>query len=862
MRASVRRHVICRHVAAASVIVAGTLAGSGVGQAQSDGVAISTPADATRLTHTSAFYRDAPYFDVRVTGSGTLAGPAGDYRLFVQGIQTPMVPGIGNAFSFQQRVWIGYEPGPAGVPPAGYPYLAFLSDPHHIQRPLLVELFHVPTNAVVARDRVVLFDARLDQTLQNRFTGSVVEDAAHVQLTASGLDALETVHLYSQPFPTLSAFNEVLQATAQGTTHEVSLETRPKKKAKACQPYSRVSHLFAGTGAEAAVFAEASARYLLYIQAKFAAETGYIGGLPGWMVSMGLQTYLKAECVREAPTNDTFEVCVGTLEGELTDLSVGGVSATNLSFGPGSTVAWGSPTDDILADVDLGRVDGEVEGRLRDVFIRWSKTPGTCTVALLPKATVDLETLLATPERAAWATCPGLEVDADSAHLGPTEAGAYLVDPLTSLTDNVRFSVETGPAGLETQTTSGKAGAAFTLGSDQSLSTTAGTCAESFVNAKVDKLLKKFYPDVEAALGEAWDAGVGSTQQALALDALLRPFEVGTYEPLDHALDLEYSWLDAHGQPFGSGYDGLIGAIRTNAKIRSGFDVVNAPAEWVFAAPGDTLFDGTVEGLFTRDGLDRFGRPFHLAYGITTGLLNQVLRERSASAWLRFDWAPTWGDLGVSGANARDPAPLDAQTLGSHVNAAFANLGTATLTVRFAPTLPHLPFTWIPPDPVAIPPVDYGRAPITYQFSQYAIEFSSDDPSNPSPLRVLVDFYDEDFELVFDADPSKPTLTPRFGRPVFTFSIVESNIPGCPKEPHVINPPAGLTGCEARLEADLAAVLTPLLEQKMLGMLADIPAPHLFDAGGTSADPHRFSPRDVYTWQQRIVFYGDFERVP
>jgi hypothetical protein len=862
MRAQLRHHFLRRHAVAALVFVAAVLAASGVAQAQSDGVAISTPADATRLTYTSAFYRDAPDFDVLVTGSGSLAGPAGDYRLFVQGIQSPMVPGVGNAFTFQQRVWIGYEPGPAGVPPAGYPYLGFLSDPHHIQRPLLVELFHVPTNAVVARDRVVLFDARLDQTLENRFTGSAVDDAAHVQLTARGLDALEAVHLYSQPFPTLSAFNEVLEAKAAGTTYAVSLETRPKKKAKACLPYSSVSHLFAGTGAEVAVFAEASARYLLYLEAKSAAETGYIGGLPGWLVSMGLQAYLKSECVRQAPTNDTFELCVGTLEGELTDLSVGGVSATNLSFGPGSTVAWGSPTDDILADVDLGRVDGEVEGRLRDVFIRWSKTPGACTVALLPKATVDLETLLATPERAEWATCSGLEVDADSAHPGSTEADAYLVDPLTSLTENVRFSLEIGPAGLEAQTTSGKAGATFTLSSDQSLLTTAGTCGESFVNAKVDNLLKKFYPDIEAALGEAWDDGVGSTQQALALDALLRPFEIGTYEPLDHALDLEYSWLDAHGQQFGSGYDGLIGAIRTNAKIRSGFEVTTAPTEWVYATPGDTLFDGTVEGLFTRDGLNRFAQPFQFAYGLTTGLLNQVLRERSASAWLRFDWAPTWGDLGVSGPNELDPAPLDAQTLGTHVNAAFANLGTATLTVRFAPTPRHLPFTWIPPDPVAIPPIAYGRAPITYQFSQYAIDFYSDDPANPNPLRVLVDFYDEDFALVFDADLSKPTLTPQFGTPVFTFSIVESNIPGCPKEPHLINPPAGLTGCEARLEADLAAVLTPLLQQNMLGMLADVPAPHLFDAGGTSANPHKFSTRDVYTWQQRIVFYGDFERVP
>ena len=838
------------------------LAGVSTAQAQGGGVAIATPADATRLTDTSAFYRDAPDFDVLVTGSGSLGGPSGDYRLLVQGIQTPMVPGVGNAFTFQQWVWIGYEPGPAGPTPAGYPYLGFLSDPHHIQRPLLVELFHVPSNQVVARDRVVLFDARLDVTLENRFTGTIAEDAAHVQLTAAGLDAIEPAHLASLPYPTLAAFNAVLASKAEGASYAVSLETRPKKKRKACVPYSEVASLFAGTAAETAVLAEAAARYALYLQAKLAAETGQVLGLPGWVLSMGLKAYLKAECVREVPTNDTLELCVGTLEGEMTDLTVAGVTAANLSFGPGSTAASGSKTDHLLADVDLGRVDGEIEGRLRDVFIRWSKTPGTCTVALLPKANVDEATLLADPERAAWATCPGLEADADGAHLGSTEAGAYVVDPLTSLTENVRFSLETGPAGLERHTIAGKLAASFTLSADQSLATTAGTCGQSFVNPKVDNLLKKFYPDIQEALGDAWDEAAGSTQQAQALDALLQPLEVGTYEPLDHSLELEYTWLDTHGAQFGTGYDGLIGAIQSSAKVRDGFGVVAAPSEWVYASPGDTLFDSTIEGLFSRDGLDRFGQPFQFAYGFTTGVLNQVLRERSATAWLRFDWAPTWGELGVSGPNEDDPAPLDAQTLGAHVNAAFANLGTATLTFRFAPTLPHLPFTWIPPDPVTMPPTDYGRAPVTYQLSQYVLDVFSDDPLNPNPLRVLVDFYDEDFELVYDSDLAQPTLTPEFGNPAFTFSVVASSIPGCPKEPHMINPPAGLTGCEARLEADLAAVLTPLLQAKLLGMLADVPAPHLFDAGGITADPRRFSRRDTYRWQQRIVFYGDFEPVP
>ncbi len=822
------------------------LAWSAPAHAQS--VGIGSPGHGDLLLDTSAFYRGAPYYDVEVRGFADIpAGQKSQYALYVHGQRV----NIGNGL-FQRRVWIGPWAGPAGPPPPWYPYLAFLTDPQHIQRPIVVELVEKSTKAVVSRHRIVLFDGRFDGGLNPKFGGTSVEESMHVQIPASGLDALEETHLTSLPDPDLAAFNAVLQEHAAGTTFEI------ETAADACIPLADAPADFVFTTAYLQAFAQAQARFLAYQAVQKSQSFAGVGGLPGAILALGVQAYLTAECVQKQPeVYSSWELCVGRIEAELTDLSTTGVLDVNLSYGAGDLNP--ATTDDVLADVDLGRIDGTVEGRLRDVFIRWSEKPAGCSVTTIPvpKETVSETELLGTTDREAWATCSGLEVDAAAAHLGPTDDGAYHVDPLAFDANSAHFDVLplTDP---ELLGVSGAAGVRFTLDDSRTQDPDSGTCAESFVRDTVKELLGSFYPAIEDAIGDAWDEGAAATQQARALAALLSPLQVGTYEPLDHALDLGFSLLRTLEPSYfvSPPHDGLVGVLGSDATLRPGFDVIQPPTTWVYSPPGD------VSDLVSTDGRDPFSHPFDLAFGITTGMLNQVLRERSATERMRFEWKPTWDELGISppkGARPGDPAVLDGGVLATAIDPAFATLGASTLTVVAQPTL--LPFTWVPPDPFSIspaaPPFEWGRAPFTYQLSQFLIDVYSDDPANPHPIQLAIDFYDDEFGFGF-SQPRQNLLDPALGSAQWTTTALQWNVPGCDRAPMTEppTPPAPpFPVCGGLAASALGTVFHSLLEQNLLDMLSDVPAPLRFDAAGTGT-ARDFSRRDTFVGQQRVIFFG------
>jgi hypothetical protein len=820
-------------------------------------VAINSPSHGELLLDTSSFYRGSPYYDVEVRGVvGVPPGQRSKYALYVHGRRVS----IGGGY-FQERVWIGPWAGPAGPVPSWYPYLAFLTDPQHIQRPIVVELVEKATKAVVARQRIVLFDGRFDGGLDPKFGGTSVPESMHVQIPGSGLDALEETHRTSLPDPTLAAFNQVLRDRATGISFEAQTATGTGAADKACIPLGDAPPEFLLTSAYVQAFAQAEARYLAYQTVQSSQSFAGVTGLPGAIIALGVQGYLTAECVQQQPqVYSTWELCVGRIETELTDLSTAGILDVNLSYGAG--VMSPATADDILADVDLGRIDGTVEGRLRNVFIRWSEKPLGCspTFMPLPRETLSDEELLSDAKRAAWASCPGLQVDAAAAHLGPTEDGAHHTDPLVFDANSAHFDVLT-LADPELLGVSGAAGVQFTLDDSRTQNPDSGTCAEAFVRDTVKELLGSFYPAMEDAIGEAWDEGAAATQQARALAALLSPLNVGTYEPVDHQLDLEYSdvWTLEPSYSLLPPYDGLVGVLGSDAKLRLGFDVIPPPATWVYSPPGDLI------DLVSTDGLDAFGDPFDIAFGITTGMLNQVLRERSAAEWMRFDWKPTWNDLGVpppKGVRPDDQAVLDGGVLAAAVDPALATLGSSTLTVVAQPTL--LPFTWIPPDPFSIspwaPPFEWGRAPLTYQLSQFLVDVYSSDPANPHPIQLSIDFYDGDFGFGF-GQPQQNLLVPSLGTDQWTTTALEWNVPGCDRAPMTEPPTPPATPapvCGGRASSALGKVFIPLLEHNLLGMLSDVPAPLRFDAAGAGST-RRFARNDTFVGEQRVIFYGRLE---
>jgi hypothetical protein len=429
----------------------------------------------------------------------------------------------------------------------------------------------------------------------------------------------------------------------------------------------------------------------------------------------------------------------------------------------------------------------------------------------------------------------------------------------------------TSPADVEQFGVHGETGVEFTLDASRTTDPDVGTCAEEFVRATVDELLALFYPAMEEALGNAWDAAAAATQQARALDALFSPLEVGTYEPFDHDLDLAFTRLatlerSSWTQPPPNDvppHDGLVGVLRTAATLRPGFELVPPPATWVYSPPLDPVVDpdptDSQPGVASTDGNDLFGQPFDLAFGITTGMLNQVLRERSATEWMRFEWKPTWEGLGVSppaGANPGDPATLDGTVLASALDPAFSTLGTSTLTVVAQPTL--LPFTWIPPDPFRLPLTApqfvWGRVPFTYHLSQFLIDVYSSDPANSHPIQLAIDFYDDDFGF---GTTGPSLLTPALGNAVWTTTALRWIVPDCDLAA-MTRPSSRAPTCGGLAAQALGDVFVPILEDGLLGMLGDVPAPLRFDAAG-AGETRRFTRRDVFVGGQRVIFYGGLE---
>ena len=105
----------------------------------------------------------------------------------------------------------------------------------------------------------------------------------------------------------------------------------------------------------------------------------------------------NSSCVREAPREDRFEVCVGEVEGVGNELSLAGVRSVDLALADSASI-----------DVrnTLERLDGTVDVTLKDLFIRWDVEHAGCTVR--PEAPMDDGDRLAVA---------GLEVRENGLHL-------------------------------------------------------------------------------------------------------------------------------------------------------------------------------------------------------------------------------------------------------------------------------------------------------------------------------------------------------------------------------------------------------------------------------------------------------------
>lgn len=801
-------------------------------------ITIASPRHGDALKYSSNYYFDGMQeMEVRGSVTGIPLGRERDFTVLVQGTDTPFVALPSGGHSFTTRVWVGPTKQP--MPPPSTPYFNNFHDTRHLHLPIVAEVVFDPDEAVVARDRIVIVNTLDAGGIDPKSTARAVDQGRAFQLTASGLDHMEGAHTDTIPLPSLSSFNTDLTNYGHGMRHVATLETRFKKKGKACIPLDDAPELLL-TSAWPTILASTTLHYTTYVAAKDAFESGVPLTVPifGQIAGASLQAYMQAECVHEMPAIDQledFEVCVRSMEGTLDTIAIAGVRSVDLEFGKANTMT---------GDVTLGHTDATVDVILDDLFLRY--TGGARNCSLRPEADVAASDLTMTQEMRDWSTCPDLEVDA---------AEARTFDFAKGKPSPLSFKFAVGSDGETFSTDYSGSGGRFEL-SGGTVAGEVGTCAG--LQPHVDDLLNRSFASIRSSIEGTWKLRSPRIQQSRALDELLTTFESGRFPADDLDFTAGFKVLSSTSPDLSPDYDGLFGVMRTDARLHAPQFMTSG--EWV-----NTSSDIDADEFLRLGGVSFFGTPFDASFMVSTAVFNQWIRERAKSDLLIRPFEPTWAELGLQApgnAQPTDPAVLNGAVMTRAISPAFSDLrpGSNVRLVMY-PTL--LPAVYTPVEPPPIPALDFefGQAPITYQMAHYIVDVLTDDPLGPLAIRLLIDVADMGFTIDPPEDPDVRRLVPAWGDDVeWRFSVLTSNLPSCrltPSAPHSLRSPM----CEFGIAANLGAIIKPSLEQRLLAMVTGVPVPTAFAVPSSTPGPVlHFDLVDRFTTNQQLWYYGNLVR--
>lgn len=824
--------------------VVALLLGAGVASAQS--VVIGN------RTHASYFDNNTVDFNVagqelKITGVVAGINPANipNYTLFVQGMATPILFN-GNQMTYSQWVPVGPDPSwrLGNVWPGWYPYVQSFTDRTRILKPFLVELYDTVQKRVVARTRLILFDKRFFNALEHQSRRDKLDQSVVSEVSQSGLDALQPAHLGAMPQVNLDSFNSILSTRFSGFRPPATeMPTNLGAANRVCVAINAADPAFRNSATYAAAYAEAVAAYTAYRTAKEFLQAAAAGTLPFPPSALALalaQAAVDNACVKEPPKLDEFEVCFRTLDGISRTLRLNAINGSDLQIG--SSVS----EEHIQAKTTLGRLDGRVDAALSNIFIRYNSNPGQVPpCAPRPSANMSSAEIAGSAALRAATLCAGLEVDAGSANMANWLNYRMEADP--SDAEKVRFRAGAPPVPI------------FTLLNKQK-DADRGACADPMIRPYALAHLEQYWARLSSALDSTWDLGNPNTQEARSLTLLFSRWNTGTFgDRPDYTLEHTFQKGYLLARPL----DRLAAFLGSDVAVRPRFSA-GPTSPWVFPPPGP--FPCLSPQRLCSADRNVYGQPFDVSYMITTGALNQVLRELAASDWLTFEYRPTYAELGIppkSGQNPDVPAPLDGQTL-SFINPAFADLGNTRVRIALRPTI--VPFTFIDPDPPQPPPpaplLQDGEAPLTYQLGQYQMDFIGNRPGPNGTnlwLRALIDFHDPEFELNLDPVPTRNLLKAEYG-PLkqMRITIVTSQFNSCGLAPRTLPPGMGIfPTCGSQLEADVLAMIQTTLQDRLLAMLARYPAPETYDAAGRTTTPRMVNQTRKFQEEQVIVFYAN-----
>ncbi len=719
-----------------------------------------------RVVSTSAIY-DPGQQTLQV--GGAMAGVSaaqlqGGYTVFYNGV----VATVSGGRTAQLSAVVPIGPDYLGAPqpwPATLPFVDRMANSTYVPKPVVMEIASNATQQVVYRYRSTFFDLRQDEQVLLAGPARIVDDGLVAQLTPDGLSRLAPVHEADLPWPDAAAFDAELDVRLP----DIAIET--------------------GNGSCESV-------------ARLSMDDPEWLSLPAYLTLLATASGLVAAGTCSNPPS-SIDLCVGTVEAEVVDLDVPAVSVNDLLFGPMS--------GEVDAEIDLVAPSATIEGRLRDLTMRYEcGTPGTPPAEVpIAQDTIDNRAWLSD-----FATCPDLGMSA----VAPRETAPYL---LATEADRELVDVQSlGPV-------------LFDLA--PGWSSQSGTCADNWINADVAAILPGLELGIEAAISGAFNDGAPETSQAQALDELFDPWQLGTFPVSDATFLAEIRELVSDPTA------GLVTRWFTSLDTTDPAYTPRLLNPWLYKAAMPYGFD------VSPDGLDPEGFPFDASFSVSTTHLNQHLRTKSATdgAWLTL--APSWADLGLqppAGVAATDPAPLTGNVLGQWF-APFAGYGASELTITVTPTMS--PFVFMDPDTGFQP----GDTPVGFFYPQVRVDFATVRPV-ATVASVVVDLWDPD--LALDLDGSG-VLWGEVDTPVW-YALATKTPPGCPMQP-LLNLPAFANGCDDSFAVAVQALVSGEILATTDAMLDEIAALDHVETPSGGPERRDLSPTRQYQHGMYVRWFAD-----
>ena len=751
-------------------------------------------------------------------------------RIQVMGaeVDPARITGSGSTWQFSHDLSIPLDPTLGGGPwPPGFPYESNYTTPQIISLPLLAELLDDDGKGVTFRDRIVIHNTALYRNANAHWTGGN-ERTITAQITDSGADVLSKVHLSTLPWPDTKTFNQHLNDARRATP-----KTTKTLKTLACAPLYK-GHPLVGTAPYKAAKQDAHDERVAYNACLVAAHA-----LPRGTQAAILACKLKYPCVRDKVEPWFFEACVGRITADLRDLATGPVERADIRFR--GAFPNGPDRGGVGVYVALSGPEALVQAKLSDVTIRWIGST-QCQNRIQAKAK---HKDLTKPAVDAWRTCSDIRIDADDVHTTPAK---------NSKDSNVGFRLgrdkctNTAFSGLECLSVTRSWDVPFTLSKPRSIALGATTCLQPWIADKARKTVEQLYDPIGAVIASAWYHGGKKHGQARALDRLLTPLELTDRVFTGHDLVANLAAVDTFWDPSGLIVD----------------YITSATANLTVSIPTQVgMFHQSITDLTSL--LD--GKGYDAAYVVTTPLLNQVLRARSATKLLNFDTILTGSDwlfpvATKSAANGGQLAPVSSglvasltkKSASSALDDDLARLALADLlkwmgsddyTLVVRRTL--APFTAMEHRETACA---NDRCPVQYEAAQFEWTLYREDELI---LRAHIDFRQGDLSLSFQASPTPDIGLLQVGlkESIWTATVIESALPSCPMATR-----ADKQACERVFEQQLAKAAGALMHDRMAEILSELPSPDWYDAAGNAAVVRTVGAAGRVQAGQNIMLFG------